>query len=147
MNSNGETLVRDLEGPNSIRDLLKQEQPDYLNDCSMQTIVKDEILDEFTSVLPKSEPFQLKHEKVEPKSETNGNLDGKEQVMKDELNDEVNDEDTSDDDNADDDEEEEESSAESDDGNEVIHFYVKSCSTLNPKEEFINTTVECRNPN
>jgi hypothetical protein len=119
MTSNGVTLVIEIEheGQNTIRDLLKQEKPDYLNDCSLQAIVKDEILDEITSVFHKTEKIEPKNEQLEHKLETSvpgndaqGNGAVKEDlVIKEEA----------DADESTDDEEEEESSAESEEGDEV----------------------------
>ena len=114
MTTNGEMLLEsnllesELERPNTIKDLLNQGEPYYLNDCSVPSLVKDEILEEITPelpVLPKNEHFELKTEKLEPvepenenlKLESNGNAKEEAEVIKDE----------------------EESSDDSDEGNEV----------------------------
>ena len=114
MNTNGEIIMLEsqlLEGPNTIRDLLKQEEADYANGCSLQTLVNDEIT---LSVLPKNEPFQPLNIKIEPlelKLEAHGNVDAKEEVV-------IKEEEIDADESSDEDEEEE-SSADSDNGDEV----------------------------
>ena len=125
MTTNGEMLLEsnllesELERPNTKRDLLNQGEPYYLNDCSVPSLDKDEILEEITPelpVLPKNLHFELKQEKLEPvepenenlKLESNGNAKEEAEVIKEEI-----DADESSDD------EEEESSADSDEGNEV----------------------------
>ena len=121
MTTNGEMLLEsELERPNTIRDLLNQGEPYYLNDCSVPSLVKDEILEEITPelpVLPKNEHFELKKEKLEPvepenenlKLESNGNAKEEAEVIKEEI----------DADESSDEGDEEESSDDSDEGNEV----------------------------